>query len=72
MRMRLICVCRRSGKSAPTDGEVWNMGYLAMRNNSVANCRRPGTRINTGPEVFAMLKDDCRFEPCHAHLKKFV
>ena len=48
------------------------MGYLTMRNNSVANCRRPGTRISTGPEVFAMLKDDCRFKSCHAHLKKFV
>ena len=48
------------------------MGYLTMRNNSVANCRRPGTRINTGPEVLAMPKDDCRFKSCHAHLKKFV
>lgn len=45
-------------------GEVCNKGYLTVRNNSVANCRRLGTRISTGLEVFAMPKGECRFNSC--------
>ena len=36
--------------------------YLTVRNNSVANCRRLGNKISTGPEVFAMPKDEWKFE----------
>lgn len=51
-------------KSPLDEREVCNRSYLTVRNNSVANCQRLGTRINTGLEVFAMLKDECRFDSC--------
>ena len=52
-----------NGKVAPVMmGEVCNKGYLTVRNNSVANCQRLGTRRSTGLEVFAMLKDECGFD----------
>lgn len=51
-------------KSPLIDGEVCNRGYLTVRNNRVAICQRLGTRISTGLEVFAIPKDECRFDPC--------
>ena len=41
--------------------------YLTVRNNSVANCRRLGNKISTGLEVFAMPKDEWKFESSSAH-----
>ena len=49
-----------------------NKGYLTVRNNRVAVCRRLGTRISTGLEVFAIPKDECRFESCSRSQKKIA
>ena len=52
--------------------EVCNRGYLTVRNNRVAICRRLGTRISTGLEVFAIPKDECRFDSCSRSQKIVV
>ena len=41
-------------KSPLVEREVCNRSYLTVRNNSVANCQRLGTRISTCLEVFAI------------------
>ena len=43
------------------------MQNLTVRRNSVANCQRLDSKINTGLEVFIILTDECWFESCLGH-----
>ena len=43
------------------------MQNLTVRRNSVANCQRLDSKINTGLEVVMIPIGECRFESCLGH-----